>query len=220
MMVAEKTHIILHNIEIRERRHLTIEVDSVIPKENIVCNIRPTLQSLHEILTAGIFCQRDFTVAVDVAKHHNHIWLRFDILGRIHRIKISQCRNFLIWETFGKLVHKINQTARRRTRCIVKLLTFRTGTVRIVTVVLAHTDDFLIRISLEDRIDSLGYDFEYFRIGKAPLCSRMTLPIEISIILRMFLAVFLYRKKAVEGMYPIIGCKDFIRLLQTIPPFV
>lgn len=142
------------------------------------------------------------------------------MLGRIHRIQISKCSKLLVGETCSQLIQEINHRARQSFFFLVDFPAVFTCTVCIISIILTYTNQLLVRIRLKNRIYTLRYYFEYVRIGQTPLTgfSRMSFSVEICIILGMFLAIYFSRKQLVESMYPISGCKCFLRFFQAVPP--
>ena len=65
MVILEQFHIGLQHMEVWERGDQVVEVDAVVPNEDIVRYLPPPRQGTHEVAPAGVFGQGDFTLAVD-----------------------------------------------------------------------------------------------------------------------------------------------------------
>ena len=109
MVLLEQLDIRLQDMEIRERRNDIVEVDAIIPYENIVGDTRPAFQSLHKHLPRFIVGKRNLPFTVDVTQHDVHILQRLDMLGRLHGKQVSQCRELLVGETLGQLVQETDE---------------------------------------------------------------------------------------------------------------
>ena len=194
-MFLKELDILLQDREVGERGNIVVEVDAIVPHKYIIADSRPAFHRFHEILSGSIVSQRDFAVAIDIAKHNIDIRQRLHMLGRMHRIQIGQRRELLIRETFGQLVQEMDQTAGRASLLLVEYLTFRAATVCMVTVVLADGDHVLSGVRLEDRVDLLCHQFEKLRISQTPLAgfSGTAFAIDKGIIFRMSGTIYVGR---------------------------
>lgn len=204
VVLLEQLDILLQNMEVGEARHHVVEVNSIIPHENIVGNGRPAFERFHEITSRRIIGQRHFAHAINVAQHDVHVRQWLYLLGWMHGKEISQGRNLLVGEAFGQFVHKTDIRARRSTFFFVHLATLLARTESIVTIVLAHRDQLLVRVRLENRVQFFHHEIENVRIRQAPLTviTRTMLAIDIRIIFGVILAINIRRHQAVERMYP------------------
>ncbi len=89
-MVMEKADVLGKDMEIRERREIIVEIDAVIPYEDVVGNLAPPLDGLDKFASGSIFPQSHLPVAVNVTKHYIHVRKRFHMLRRLHGIEICQ----------------------------------------------------------------------------------------------------------------------------------
>ena len=136
VVLLEQLDILLQNMEVGEARHHVVEVNSIIPHENIVGNGRPAFERFHEITSRRIIGQRNFAHAINVAQHDVHIRQRLYLFGWMHGKEISQGRNLLVGETFCQLVHETDIGTCRRTFFLIHLTAILTCTEGIVSVVL------------------------------------------------------------------------------------
>ncbi len=190
-MVPEQADIVGKDMEIRERSQIIVEIDTVIPDENIVSNPAPAFYRLHKLTSGRIFPQSHLPVAVNVAKHNIHIRKRLYVLWRLHCIKVCKSREFLVRKSLRKLVEKMYDTSRQRAFIFVYSLAGIALAICKVAVILTDRNHIESRIGLENGIDTFAYDFKDFRIAQTPLAclARMTFATEIRIILRMFNAI-------------------------------
>ena len=136
VILLEQLDILLQDMEIRKARYHVVEVNAIIPHENIIGDSRPAFERLYKLTARGIIGQRYFPLAVDIAQHDVYIRQRLHLLGRMHGKEISQGRNLLIGEAFGQLVHETDIGTSRRTFFLVHLTAILTCTEGIVSVVL------------------------------------------------------------------------------------
>ncbi len=86
----EKTDVLGKDMEIRERSKIIVEIDAVIPYEDVVGNLAPALDGLDKFTSGSILPESHLPVAVNVAKHYVNVRKRFHVLRRLHGIEICQ----------------------------------------------------------------------------------------------------------------------------------
>ena len=141
---------------------------------------------------------------------------------RIHRIQIGKRGKFLIRKTGSQFIQKSNDTSRKCSFIIIYCFTGITCTISVITIILTHRHNMLIRICLKNRINPLSHDLKNFRVTQTPLARfpRMAFAFKIRIIFRMVFSIYGSRKQLIKSMHPITGSKHFIWLFQPVPPFI
>ena len=84
MIALEELYVLLQDMEVGERCHHIVEIDAIVPHENIVGYLRPTFHCLHEIASRLVVGKWHLALAVDVAKHDVDVRQRLDMLWRVH----------------------------------------------------------------------------------------------------------------------------------------
>lgn len=219
VVLSEQLDVLLQDREVGERREHVVEVDAVVPDEEVVADGRPPLQRLYEIASRSVVRQRNLPFAVDVAEHDVDIRARLDVLGRMHCIEVGQRRELLVGETVGQAVQEMDQTPRRTPLALIESPAPRARAVGEVAVVLAHRDRVHPGIGPEDGVDLRADHFEEFGIGQTPLArlARTPLSVDEGVVFGMALSVDVRRQNAVEGMDPVASGKGLLGLLEAEP---
>ena len=84
VVLLEKLDILLDNREVRERGEVVVEIDAVVPHEDVVRNLSPTFEGVHKVASRGIVGEGHLALAVDVAEHDIHVRQWLDMLWRMH----------------------------------------------------------------------------------------------------------------------------------------
>ena len=168
-MLLEELYVFLKNREVGERRHHVVEVDAVVPDEDIVGNLRPPLKRLHEVAARGIVGKWHLALGVNVTQHNIDIGQRLYMLGRMHRKQIGECRELLVGETLGKFVEETHIVARQTPLVLVNLAALLTVAIGKIAVVLTHGYHVAVGVGLENRVDACGNNLKQLRIGETPL---------------------------------------------------
>ena len=155
IVLFKQLHVRLQDVEIREGRNVVVEINSIIPYENVIRDLCPSFKCLHEMLSRCIICQGNFPVTVNITEHYIDIRKRFDVLWRIHGIEVGQCGEFLIGKSCRQLIHKINNASRWSSLVVINLFAMFALAVGKVAVILTNGDHFLVGISFEYRVNTL-----------------------------------------------------------------
>lgn len=91
-----------------------VEIDAVVPHEDIVRQGCPPLHRFDELAARRIVRKGHFAVAVDVAQHDIDIGQRLHVLRGLHRKEVGQRRKLLVGETLRQLVQEADIVARKR----------------------------------------------------------------------------------------------------------
>ena len=150
VILLEKLDILLYYRKVGERRKIVVEIDAVVPHENVVRDFSPTFESGHKVAPRSIVSEGHFALAVDIAEHDVDIWQRFHMLGRMHGEKVGERAELLVGESLGKAVHKANEVARQGAFVIVYRLTIRAVAIGKITVILTHRNHVFAGIGAED----------------------------------------------------------------------
>ena len=102
----EEADVLLQAMEVGEWCHHSVEVDHIVPDEDVVRDGRPSLQCLDKLASRLVVGQGHLSLAVDVAKHDVHVLQRSSLLWRFHGEEVGECRKLLVWEPLSQLVQE------------------------------------------------------------------------------------------------------------------
>ena len=141
------------------------------------------------------------------------------MLRRMHGEEVGKRRELLVGEAFSQAVEEAYVAAGRRTLVLVHLAALWALAVGVVAVVLTYGYHVLRRVSLEYRVDAVGYNLEDVGIGETPLAvvAGTTLAVDERVVLGVRLAVDRQWQQAVERMHPHVGSEHLAVLLQAHP---
>ena len=219
VVALEELYVLLENVEVGERSHHVVEVDAVVPDEDVVGNLRPAFERTHEVASRLVVGERHLALGVDVAEHYVHVWQRLHMLRRVHGEEVGKRRELLVGEAFCQAVEEAYVAAGRRTLVLVHLAALGALAVGVVAVVLTYRNHVLLGVGLEYRVDAVGYDLEDVGIGEAPLAvvAGTSFAVDERVVLGVRLAVDRRRQKSVERMHPHVGGEHLAVLLQAHP---
>ena len=202
-----------------EGREHVVEIDTVVPDEEVVADGRPSLQRPHKVAARGVVRQGHLALAVNVAKHDVDVGPRLDMFGRVHRVEVGQRRKLLVGEAVGQPVQEVDEAARRPALALVERPTRGAGAVGEVAVVLAHRDRVHPGVGPEDRVDLRADHLEELGIGQTPLArlARTPLAVDEGVVFGVAPTVDLRRQDAVEGVDPVAAGEGLLRLLEAEP---
>lgn len=166
VVAAEELDVLLQDREVGEGREHVVEIDAVVPDEEVVADGRPPLQRPHEVAARGVVRQGHLALAVDVAEHDVDVGPRLDMFGRVHRVEVGQRRKLLVGEAVGQSVQEVDEAARRPALALVERPARGAGAVGEVAVVLAHRDRVHPGVGPEDRVDLRADHLEELGIGR------------------------------------------------------
>lgn len=219
MVALEELYVLLENMEVGERRHYIIEVDAVVPYEDVVGNLRPAFERPHEVASRLVVGKRHLALGVDVAEHYVHVGQRLHMLRRMHGEEVGKRRELLVGEALGQAVEEAYVAAGRRTLVLVHLAALWALAVGVVAVVLTYRNHVLIGVSLEYRVDAVGYYLEDVGVGEAPLAvvAGTSFAVDERVVFGVRLAIDRRWQQSVERMHPHVGSEHLAVLLQAHP---
>ena len=219
MVLLEQLDVLLQNVEVRERCQVIIEIDAIVPHEDVVGNTAPALQGLDKVTSRSVVGEGYLPFTVDVAQHDVYVWQRLDMLRRVHREQVGQGTELFVRETFGQLVHKPDEVAGQGPLFLINLFAGGTMAIGEVSVVLADRNHGLAGIGPKDGVDLGSSCLKDLWIGQTPLTgiSGTSFAINKRIVFGMALSETVGGEDPIEGVYPHTSGKFLFRLFQTEP---
>ena len=219
MVAPEELEVGLQDMEVGEWGDHVVEVDAIVPHEDVVGYSAPSLDGPHEVLARVVVGERHLALAVYVAEHDVHVGQRPCVSGRLHAVEIGQCGELLVGEAARQFVDKSDEVARGRSLDAVHLPALRALAVCVVAVVLAHAHHRALRVGLEDGVYLPASRLEDLWVGEAPLAvvAWAALPVEEGVPLGMGLAVARGRQQTVEGVHPQVAGKHLLVGVEAVP---
>ena len=221
-MIPEDDHIVLEGAQVRERGEVVVKVDAVVPYEQIVADLRPAHQRLHEFLPRWILRQGCLAAAIDVAKHDGHVFAGDGQFGRLDGKQVGKGGYFLVRETVCNGVDKTQDGAGGAPFLFKHSQTERASAICVGAVILADADHVSVGVCFEKAVQLLADNLQNLRIAHAPLAraAGITLPIVIGIVFRMLFSVATCRKEPVASMNPVIGDEHLVGFFKMVPSLV
>ena len=220
VVAGEELDVGLENVEVGERADDVVEVDAIVPDEDVVRDGAPSLQGTDEPLPRGIVRQRHLAFAVDVAEHDVDVRQRFGELRRLTGEQVSQRAELFVGVSLRQLVLEAYVgTAHGPSLFLVDFHALGAVAVGVVAIVLAHADKALARVGPEDAVELCAASLEDGRIAQAPLAvvARPALTVEEGVVFRMRLSKAAGRQNAVERVYPKVPDEGFVRFFKAKP---
>ena len=106
MIALEELYVLLQDMEVRERRHHIVEIDAIVPHEDVAGYLSPTLHCLYEVASRLIVRERHLALAVDVTEHNVDVRQRLHMLWRVHGEEIGKRGELLVGESLCQLIKK------------------------------------------------------------------------------------------------------------------
>ena len=219
VVAVEELDVGCQDMEVGEWCYHIVEVDAIVPDEDVVGDATPSLQGPYKVASALVVRQRHLALGVNAAEHDVDVGKRFDQSWRLHTIEVGEGRELLVRVARGQAVEKSDDWAAGRTFLRLHLRAFLAMAIGKVAVILTDGDHFHARVAGEDTVEVVADLHKQLLIGQTPLAvrSRLASAIDEGIPFRMCLPIDAAWENLVESVYPQVVHEHLVGTFHSIP---